>query len=366
MRFTTNCRSHQHERLLDKGINLEEIRDAEKLILKTTQKECFKEEYTAIVERKKLPKNSKLLSLCPRLDDDGVMRSEGRLKYGEFLPYDVRYPIILPRKSWITKLIVKHHHELGNHSVGTNQILSTLSSKYWIVAAREAIIEWERECAMCKRKKAKRTEQIMAPLPLNRLTTSLRAFARVGVDFAGPFITVQGRGKRRQKHYLCLFTCLACRAVHLEIAYGLDVDSFLTAFSRMINRRGLPEDIISDNGTNFVAADKELKKMTCQIVNDSKFTSAMIKRKIKWSFNPPQAPHFGGVFETMIKAAKRAITAILSNSDITDGELMTAFTEAEALINCRPLTYQSANPHDDVPLTPNHLLHGQMGGNFRS
>ena len=185
MRFTTNCRSHQHERLLDKGINLEEIRDAEKLILKTTQKECFKEEYTAIVERKKLPKNCKLLSLCPRLDDDGVMRSEGRLKYGEFLPYDVRYPIILPRKSWITKHIVKHHHELGNHSVGTNQILSTLSSKYWIVAAREAIIEWERECAMCKRKKAKRTEQIMAPFPLNRLTTSLRAFARVGVDFAG-------------------------------------------------------------------------------------------------------------------------------------------------------------------------------------
>ena len=53
--------------------------------------------------------------------------------------------------------------------------------------------------------------------------------------------------------------------------------------------------------------------------------------------------------------------AILSNSDITDEELMTAFTEAEVLINCKPLTYQSTNPHDDVPLRPNHLLHGQMG-----
>ena len=160
------------------------------------------------------------------------MRSDGRLKYAEFLPYNTRYPIILPRKSWVTKLIIKHHHELGNHSTGTNQTLSSLSTKYWILAAREAIIEWERECRMCKRRTTKTASQIMAPLPLNRLKTSLKAFTRSAVDFAGPFITIQGRGKRREKRYLCLFTCLASRAVHLEIAFGLDVDSFLSAFYR--------------------------------------------------------------------------------------------------------------------------------------
>ena len=66
----------------------------------------------------------------------------------------------------------------------------------------------------------------------------------------------------------------------------------------------------------------------------------------------------------MIRAAKRAIYGILQNADINDEELLTAFTGAEALINSRPLTYQSANPHDDIPLTPNHFLHGQVGGNF--
>ena len=66
----------------------------------------------------------------------------------------------------------------------------------------------------------------------------------------------------------------------------------------------------------------------------------------------------------MIKAAKRPILAILANADINDEELMTAFTGAEALINSRPLTYQSANPEDNVPLTPNHFLHGQIGGQF--
>ena len=82
------------------------------------------------------------------------------------------------------------------------------------------------------------------------------------------------------------------------------------------------------------------------------------------NFYSPYAPHFGGVFETMIKAAKKAIVAILGNSDVIDEELMTAFIGAEALVNSRPLTYQSANPQDDVPLTPNHLLHGHMGGIF--
>ena len=124
---------------------------------------------------------------------------DGQLTYAEFLSYDVRYPIILPRKNWITKLIIKHHHELGNHNAGTNQTWSSLSTRFWIIAAREAILEWEKECAMCQKRKAKVAQRIMAPLPLNRLTTSLRAFTKVAVDFGGPFMTIQGRGKPRQK-----------------------------------------------------------------------------------------------------------------------------------------------------------------------
>ena len=66
----------------------------------------------------------------------------------------------------------------------------------------------------------------------------------------------------------------------------------------------------------------------------------------------------------MIKAAKRAVNAVLGNADVTDEELVTAFTGAVALLNSRPLTYQSANLEDDVPLTPNHFLIGQIGGQF--
>ena len=105
----------------------------------------------------------------------------------------------------------------------------------------------------------------MAPLPTSRQKPSLRAFARSAVDFAGPFITVQGRGKRREKRYLWLFTCLTSRAVHLEVAYGLDTDSFLNALYRMASRRGVPEELFSDNGTNFKGADAELKSLVKEL-----------------------------------------------------------------------------------------------------
>ena len=83
---------------------------------------------------------------------------------------------------------------------------------------------------------------------------------------------------------------------------------------------------------------------------------------MKWSFNPPLSPHFGGVHEIMIKAAKKAIYAILNNADVNDEELSTVFTGVEAMLNSRPLTYQTSNPKDTIPLTPNNFLHGQIGG----
>ena len=129
----------------------------------------------------------------------------------------------------------------------------------------------------------------------------------------------------------------------------------------MVNRRGLPKQIYSDNSTNFVGTNKELKELVTNL-DEETLKESLANRGVKWFFNPPLAPHFVGVHESMIKAAKRVVVAILSNSDVKNEELITAFTGAEALINSRPLTYHSVSPHDDVPLTPNHFLFGQAGG----
>ena len=238
-----------------------ELKQAEVQIIHHTQVIDITDEWKALSCGKTLPSSMKLLGLQPKLDEDWLMLSDGRLKHAEFLPYDMRYPIILPSRNWVTKLIVKVFHERGNHATGTNQTLAALSTRYWLLAGKEEIQEWEKECVVCRRRKLKPCSQKTAPLPTSRLKTSLQAFVRSSDDFAGPFITVQGRGKRREKRYLCLFTCLTTRAVHLEIVYGLDTDAFLNAFYRMVSRRGLPEEMYSDNSTNFKGADAKLKSL---------------------------------------------------------------------------------------------------------
>lgn len=114
---------------------------------------------------------------------------------------------------------------------------------------------------------------------------------------------------------------------------------------------GYTLEIVSDRGTNFIGADRELHELVKRL-KTSKIQDQTVNKIVKWSFNPPLAPHFGGVHKVMIKAAKKAIRAILGNADVNDEELMTAFTGVEALLNSCPLTYQSADPKDVTAFNP--------------
>ena len=98
----------------------------------------------------------------------------------------------------------------------------------------------------------------MALLPRIRLKVTSKLFVNCAVDFGGPYLTIQGRGRARAKHYLCLFLCLETHCCHLEMATSLESGAFLNAFVRMTARRGWPTNMLSDNGTNFMGADNEV------------------------------------------------------------------------------------------------------------
>ena len=145
-------------------MSVEEILHAENYIIKEMQKKEFKEEYLLLAIKKQLSTHSKLLGLRSKLDSKGMLRSDGQLTYAQFIPYNVRHPIILPQKIWVTKLIVKHYLEFRELYCWPNQILASLTTRFWIIAPREVILKWEKEYVICRRRKAKVAQQIMALL----------------------------------------------------------------------------------------------------------------------------------------------------------------------------------------------------------
>ena len=203
-----------------------------------------------------------LEQMKPKKDDDGLLRADGRLRYADDLPYDVRNPVLLPKDHPVTRLIVVSTHERLGHDFGVEHVLTELRARFWVIKGRRYVRNIIEMCPGCRRRfTAKLTGQMMAPLPRARLKCPLRAFERVGVDYGGPYVTKQGRGKVKTKRYLCLFTCLTTRAVHLEMSYSLDTDSSINAFTRMTSRMGTPTYVISDNGTKFVGAERELREL---------------------------------------------------------------------------------------------------------
>lgn len=301
----------------------------------------------------------------PKSDGDRLLRMDRHLRFADELPYDTRHPMLLPKDHPVTKLVIADAHERLGHGAGVEQVLTELRSRFWIGKGRRMVRNVTEACAECRRRfTMKIGHQMMAPLPKSRLQSSLRAFEKVGVDYGGPFLTKQGRGRTRAKRYLCLFTCLTTRAVHLEMCDSLDTDSFINAFTRMTSRRGTPTYVISDNGTNFVGAERELRELVEALDTDRITQETSKYHPIDWKFNPPCAPHFGGVFEALIKSAKKGIKAILGDADVTDEELHTAICGAERLLNSRPITCVSSDPNDPSPLTPRHFLLGEIGGPF--
>ena len=345
-------------------LSVYELQCAELYWIQRAQIESFGETLRKLERGKELSPNDSLQKLRPVLEKQcgmQIMKVGGRLGTSHHLPSSIRHPSILPGRHRVTSLIIQEEDENCGHAAGANHLLSNLSTRYWIVKGKTVVQSHRHGCVSCQRNHAKTLTPLMGPLPTFRTDGPLLAFSNVAVDFAGPFLVKQGRGRSQLKRYACIFTCLHTRACHVEMAYSLDTDSFLMAFTRFCKRRGTPKLVVSDNGSNFVAAERELREAIAQF-DQEHITSKMVVQDVEWKFNPPRSPHFGGVVEVVVRSVKRILWHVLHKADLTDEELSTALVCAESLINNRPLTIVSNDVDDPMPLTPCHFLVGQLPG----
>lgn len=344
----------------------DEILAAEVLWIRKVQQEQFGDELRLLKEKKEVSKTSQLYQLSPILDDQGIIRLNGRINDAE-IESSVKQPIILSQKCMYTELLVKHYHEQSKH-FGTKIVINELRQKFWIMRIHSVIKKVQSQCNWCKIKRARPTPPMMGSLPEVRLLPFVRPFTNSGVDYFGPLEVKLGR--RIEKRYGVLFTCLSTRAIHIEIASNLETDTTIMAIRRFTARRGCPTNMYSDNGTNLKGADNELKKYIDEL-NQPRIEQEMTTQNIDWHFIPPRAPHMGGSWERMIGLVKSILKNVINEQRPREDTLHTVFCEAEALINSRPLTWLSDDASDEPCLTPNHFLIGtasvkQMPGTFDS
>ncbi len=340
-------------------MTVQELMEAELSIWRYIQKLNFPLTIERLSKNEFLSRKDCLSKLNPFLSSDRLLRVGGRICNAD-VPYNAKHQIILPKQNHLVKTLVRHVHEIVGH-LGRESMLSHLRQQYWIVGANSLARDIIHHCISCRKRQGRPNTQIMGDLPEDRVSANEPVFSQIGIDVFGPFSVV--RGRKPIKRYGLIFTCLTSRAVHLEMLSTLETDSFIQALRRFAARRGYPSLIRSDNGTNFVGAEKVLREEICRW-NSKTTLNWMLQKNIQWKFQPPVASHFGGCWERQIRTIRKVLSSLTNHQPLNDENLYTLFCEVESILNSIPLTSVSDDISDLEPLTPNHLLLARSGPTF--
>lgn len=306
LRFISNCRTSRTK--FHESLTLAEIRQAETKLVMLAQQETFEEEFRELSKTGCVKNSTKLLSLTPFLSDN-IIRVGGRLRHSSF-PVEKKHPALLDKRHHLTYLIFRAKHFEHFHCA-SRTLLAHVREHYWAISGKSIAKRVVRECIICFKFRPRFIHPLMGNLPHSRVSPGTLPFSEVGVDFGGPFFykSSQGRGSKLYKCYLCLFICLTVKAVHLELVTDLSTQAFLQAFQRFISRRGKPNNVYSDNGTNFVGAHNKLKDLGQFLKTDK---SDLVRQLgvdlgIDWHFIAAYSPNQGGIWEAGIKSAKQLL-----------------------------------------------------------
>ena len=360
-RFISNCQTNDSSQFKQSSLSVSELQVAENYWISLSQRECFCKELALLRERKEIDRSSNLISLSPMLDSHGIIRVSGRQSNLK-ASYNMIHPVIVHGKHHIVKLIIQTEHLRLLHG-GPTLVHTSLSRKFQIIGGRRFIRDTIRQCITCRKLSAKPKNQRMGDLPIERVTPGL-PFDKVGVDYAGPFYVKHGYVRKPTvvKAYACVFVSLSVKAVHLELVSDLTSDAFISCLRRFTARRGKPSLIMSDHGTNFVGANRELKEIDQflqQQKTQRKISEFCSNSSIRWKFIPERSPHFGGLWEAAVKAMKTHLKRVIGDTKLTFEELTMLLAQVEVCLNSRPLTPLPSTEDGIEVLTPGHFLIGQ-------
>lgn len=343
------------------SITTEELEDSLQTCIKIIQDVIFQEDIRDLLERKQVRNTSRLKTLNPYLDDKMILRVGGRLQNANYLEHDRLHPIVLDHKNPLTSLLVADAHKKTLHG-GVQLMLNYLRSRYWILKVKGLVKTYLRKCFVCAKLNARSRTQLMGELPKVRVTPA-RPFLHSGVDFAGPYdvLMSKGRGAKTNKSYIAIFICMSTKAIHLELVGDLTSEAFIAAFRRFVSRRGRCSDLWSDQGRNFVGANKSLAEAfkEANVEFGDHVSNLLAADGTQWHFIPAYSPNFGGLWEAGVKSMKFHLKRIM-NTNLTYEEMTTVLCQVEACLNSRPICPLIETDLNNLDvLTPGHFLIGE-------
>lgn len=179
--------------------------------------------------------------------------------------------------------------------------------------------------------------QKMASLPKARTPMVQKPFVNTMVDFTGAVQIKSGtlRASKIVKAYIAIFVCMSTKAMYIELVSDMSADSFIAALRRTVARRGQIKNMFSDNGTNFVGANRILQELSQSEKEafEQMLAEELAKREITWHFSPPGSPHFNGLVEAAVKTTKTHLIKAIGTAKLTFEEMTTVLAQVEAAVN---------------------------------
>ena len=334
-------------KLVREGIlTADELIAAKNLWIQTIQKTHFMDVIVAIQENKE---NQLRSQLGIYMDDFGILRCAGRFVH---MPI---HPKLMPKSSHFTKLCIILCHKRLLHA-GVPQTLAEVRREYWVPQGRSAVQKIIRSCLICIHWEGGpfKTPRF-APLPKYVVSSEEPPFTFIGLDYLGPLFILDDTNLK--KNWVCFFTCLNIRAVHIEVhVEDISTECFIACLRRFIARRGTPSLIVSDNASQLKLGYALIESIWKSVANSSEVQSYVANKHITWKFITEYAPWKGGYYERLVGLTKRSLRKALSTTKVTRTELLTLIVEIEAVLNSRPLVYLDNDINSGTALTPAHFL----------
>ena len=344
----------------------EEKEAAEYLLIRSIQSEEFEKETTKLIKLGIFSpntihdmniKDTKLAKLCPFLDSHNVMRAGGRIAKAEYLPYNHRYPIILPNStSEPIRALIRHYHQAHykRFHCTVQQTYYLLRTKYFILGGKNSVRSVLSKCIVCQKLSKRKAAQKEGDLPLERMAV-VPPFYHCGLDCLGPF-HLRHTGRNTRKQFVLIACCMSTRAITLVPLRDMTTSSIINSLVKIHSQFPALKNLYSDNGSNFKGADREIREAVAAWKKED-LDERLSDLELTWTFGPAYCGSAGGSWERLIGLSKKLLRSVIGDKNIDIEDFETLLAGASSVMNRRPLMPASADVDDDQILTPSHFLY---------